>query len=256
MPHLERDGTRLYCEERGSGSPPLVLIHGWTCDHTFLEPQARHFEKRHRVVSLDLRGHGRSDKPEQVYRMSGLADDVAWTCARLGIEKPVLIGHSMGGLISLVVAAEHPELPAAIVSLDSAIIPTEATSALIQSLIAGLHGPDAQAVQRQFVADAMFLPSDDAARKQKIVDAMCAAPRHVMVSAFEQLFGFDHAPVVARCRVPWLALFAQEHSDVARLRQLCPSLTVGQTVGSGHFLQLEVPEQVNAMIERFLRVAL
>src|SRR5262245_42984392 len=118
MPDLDRDGTRLYYEEAGSGSPPLMLIHGWTCDRTFLEPQFDHFRRRHRVVRVDLRGHGQSDKPEQEYTMRALADDVAWICGYLGLEKPVLIGHSMGGLISLTLAAEKPEIPGAIVSLD------------------------------------------------------------------------------------------------------------------------------------------
>jgi len=257
MPHLERNGTRLYYEEEGKGSPPVVLIHGWTCDRTFMDPQRRHFAPEHRTICLDLRGHGLSDKPEQTYSMSAFADDVAWVCARLGVEKPILIGHSMGGLISLVLAAEHPSLPAAIASLDSAILLTPETAALVTQVTQGLRGPDAGAVQRGFVADAMFLPTDDPERKARIVDTMCGAPKHVMSSAFEQLFSFDHAPVVAACEVPWLAVFARDvHSDVARLRQLCPSLVVGQTVGSGHFLQLEVPEQVNPMLDRFLRTAL
>ena len=257
MPHLDRDGVRLYYEEAGSGSPPLVLIHGWTCDHTFLQPQFEHFRRSHRVISLDLRGHGRSDKPEQVYSMSAFADDVAWLCAQLKVERPVVVGHSMGGVIALVLAAGHPRLAAAIASLDSTILPTAQVEAMVRPLLEAMRGPDGAAVQRQFLGDMMFIAADDPVRKERIIEIMCGTPRHVMLSAFDNLFfGFDHAGAAAGCTVPWLALYAQDvHSDVARLRQLCPTLTVGQTVGAGHFLQLEVPQQVNPMIERFLRIS-
>ena len=102
----------------------------------------------------------------------------------------------------------------------------------------------------------LFIPTDDAARKTRIIDAMSSAPQHVMASAFENLFSFDHATAAAKCHVPWLLLYAQQPiSDLARLRALCPQLMTGQTVGAGHFQPLEVPEQINSMIERFLLVA-
>ena len=58
------------------------------------------------------------------------------------------------------------------------------------------------------------------------------------------------------CKVPFLYLAAAAPlADFAKLRQLCPHVVIGQTVGAGHFHQLEVPDQVNAMIERFLQVS-
>ena len=61
MEHRARDGVKLAFDQIGSGSPPLVLVHGWTCNHGYFAPQREHFSKRHRVVSVDLRGHGQSD---------------------------------------------------------------------------------------------------------------------------------------------------------------------------------------------------
>ncbi len=90
-----------------------------------------------------------------------------------------------------------------------------------------------------------------------IIDTMSSAPQHVMASAFEHLGACDTAGAAAACKVPFLALYAERVvSDLARLRALCPHVMTGQTVGAGHFHQLEVPEQINAMIERFLAIAL
>src|SRR5207302_5097401 len=81
-----------------------------------------HFGQRQRVVAVDLRGHGGSAAPEQDYTIPGHADDVAWMIQELGLNKPVVIGHSMGGAIAFDLAARYPELPAAIVAIDAPVV--------------------------------------------------------------------------------------------------------------------------------------
>ena len=74
----------MFYEETGEWEPPVLLIHGSCCDHTYFAPQFYHFAHRgHRVVAVDLRGHGRSDKPHQDYTMQVFADDLAWTWSAL-----------------------------------------------------------------------------------------------------------------------------------------------------------------------------
>lgn len=257
MQSLTRDGVKLFFEEAGSGDPPVLLVHGWTCDHTYMAPQFEHFRRSHRVIAVDLRGHGQSDKPQQDYTMSAFADDLAWLCGQRQVKKPVVIGHSMGGVIAVELAARFPEVPGAVVTLDSPIVPPqELLDGVAAPLIAALRGPDYREVQRKMVAELLFLPTDDPARKARIVEAMSSAPQHVMASAFAGIF-CDTAASAAACKVPLLILMAaQPLSDVTRLRQVCPAAVIGQTVGAGHFHQLEVPEQVNAMIGRFLTVSL
>ena len=74
---VRRDGTALAYAEAGVGAPTLVFVHGWTCNRTHFAPQVAQFAPRHRVIAVDLRGHGASDAPEQRYTISGFADDVA-----------------------------------------------------------------------------------------------------------------------------------------------------------------------------------
>ena len=123
MSWLRRDGVALFYEEAGVGEPPMLLVHGIACDHTHLTPQLEHFSDGHRVVAVDLRGHGQSDAPHQEYTIEGFADDLAWVCARLGLENPVVVGHSLGGRICLGLAASYPDLPVAVVAMDSTIVP-------------------------------------------------------------------------------------------------------------------------------------
>src|SRR5690348_6869606 len=71
MRSFVRDGVRLSYREVEGDRPPILLVHGWCCDHTFMAPQLEHFARSgHRVVAVDLRGHGGSDKPEQRYTIA------------------------------------------------------------------------------------------------------------------------------------------------------------------------------------------
>jgi pimeloyl-ACP methyl ester carboxylesterase len=148
MKKLHRDGVALAYEEAGTGDPPFLLVHCWCCDHSFLAPQLAHFSKSHRVLSVDLRGHGESDKPVQDYTVAGFAHDLAWICGELGVERPIVVGHSMGGNTALELAMRHPDVPAAIVMIDSAILPTPPLREMLQQAGAALKGPDFRRVAR------------------------------------------------------------------------------------------------------------
>ena len=251
---LNRDGVELFYAEAGTGEPPVLLVHGWTCDHTAMAPLFTYFRRSHRVITVDLRGHGESDKPEQEYTMAVFADDLAWMCGELGLEKPIVIGHSMGGIIAVEVAARFPDLPSVVVTLDSPVVASAALLDRVKPLVEGVHSPAFRELQDQFV-DSMFLPTDNQERKARIKAGMLNTPQHVTVSAFDNVLK-DTVSAVRACKVPLLVLAAAESlSDLPRLREVCPNVVTGQTVGAGHFHQLEVPEQITAMIERFLAVS-
>ena len=253
MTHLERDGCRIVFEESGAGTPPLVLVHGWCCNRSFLEPQRQHLRSRHRVVTLDLPGHGESDAPQREYSIPAFAADTAWLCEQLNLDKPVIVGHSMGGAIALELAADRPELIAAAVVLDMAIAPSAAVQQAWAELIPQLHAEDYRNAARTAMERSYFIATDDPQRKAWIVETMLATPQHVMAAAMEGIAAWDSVRAATNARVPVLNISSSApRADVARFHALCPHLVHGQVVGAGHFFQLEVPDQVNPMIERFL----
>jgi pimeloyl-ACP methyl ester carboxylesterase len=253
MKIMTRDGVRLAYVEHGTGDPPVLLVHGWCCDHSYFAPQQEHLARRHRTVAVDLRGHGASDKPVQDYTIAGFADDLTWLAHELELHRPVVVGHSLGGVIALALAARRPALPLAIAACDSPILPSKEALAGFTSLFAGLRSPSYREVQHALVNGRLFAPHDDIARRAQIVEAMSSAPQHVMSSVFEQVFALDHEAAARACRVPFLYIAADPaQADLEKLREACRGLVTGQTVGAGHFHQLEVPEQVNAMLDRFI----
>lgn len=255
MPYARRKDLSLFYEQAGTGDPPLLFVHGWCCDHTFFEPQFDHFKSSHAVTALDLRGCGDSDRPESGYDLPTLADDVAWLCGELGISKPVVVGHSLGGMVAIELVARHPSLPLAVIAVDPGPIdPLPETRRVYEEFATGLDGPDGEAVRRAWV-EAMTV--DDADRKRWIVETMCAAPLSVAAAGIRGLLGWNGVAALAMCAVPLLVVLSQTGGSnaPARLLELEPDLHIGVTVGAGHFNQLEVPEQVTPMIERFLQIA-
>lgn len=257
MPYATQEGLSLYYEQAGSGDPPLVFVHGWCCHHTFFHPQFDHFAASHSVTTLDLRGCGASDRPAEGYDIPTLADDGARLCREAGIARPVVIGHSLGGMIALELAARHPSLPSGIVAVDPGpITPTPPTLNLFAGLAAQMEGPDGEAVRRAYVRG-IIRPTDDPDRATRIVETMCAVPLDIATAVIRGVVAWNGVGALVLCRVPLLVLLARTggSNDPARLLEIRPDIHIGVTVGAGHFHQLEVPEQVTPMIERFLQVA-
>ncbi len=257
MPYVTRDDLSLYYERDGAGDPPLLFVHGWCCDHTFFGPQFDHFRSSHQVLALDLRGCGNSDRPDDGYDVPNFADDLAWLCAEIGIERPVVIGHSLGGMIAIELAARYPKLPLMVVADEPGPInPLPETRLVYEGFAAELEGPGADAVRRAWV-EADFKMTDDPVISRWIVETMCSVPLNVAAAVIRGVNAWNGVAALALCEVPLLLLRSATggSNDPARLLPLKPDLHVGVTVGAGHFNQLEVPEQVTAMIERFLQVA-
>lgn len=231
-------------------------MHGWCCDHSFFAPQFEHFAREgYHVVAVDLRGHGQSDKPHKPYTMQLFADDLAFLCNALRLEKPVVVGHSMGGVVAFAFAVAYPDLPSAIVTIDAGLAPPPSVGTALSGFIDELRGPGYRKALGDYADAVLFLPTDDVKRRARILSIMTSAPQHVVVSALEGGHAYNASEAKGRLTVPVLYIAADEsppRADIKQLRELVPELHFGHVVGSGHFCQLEVPDQVNAMIDRFL----
>jgi pimeloyl-ACP methyl ester carboxylesterase len=178
-------------------------------------------------------------------------------CERLDAGRVVGVGHSLGGLVALELAATRPDLARAAVLIDSVLLATGDRAPAVADLVAGIRGPGADRVLRDYLR-LFFGPHDDPALCDWILGQAVRTPAHVTSSIWEEsVRSWDDAGALARCRVPLLYLDAgTPNADLERAVRANPSMTLGRTVGSGHFSQLVIPQQVNAMLERFLAVGL
>jgi pimeloyl-ACP methyl ester carboxylesterase len=234
MPTIVHQGIKLAFEDRGAGKPAFVFVHGWACDRSFFAPQADHFVRRHRVVSVDLRGHGESDKPPGPYPIAAYANDAAYIIEHLGLGKAVAVGHSMGGLAVLQLAAAHAHRVEAIVMIDPApfvVLPEK--RAAREAMVAAIEAGN-QEFRREFIRN-MFLPTSDRRLVADVAEVMLAAPTHVAANAIRGALEFDGCAAAASCKVPALHLAATPPRNPPHLMsEWLPNVVNGWTVGAGH----------------------
>lgn len=251
-----RDGWRFFYEDAGAGEPPIVFLHGLG-HHEHYRAQVEYFARTHRVVAPDLPGFGASDDPDRQHTIAAFADDIAWLCEDVGLTRPVIVGHSMAGAVAVEVAAMYPTLPAAIVMIDPVpIVATPAFRQALGGLVATLGGPGYQSTLRGYARARMFRATDDDQLREQILNDIVAVPEHVAVLALSSVLSWNGAKAIRMVDVPMLLITAGDGppADLQGLRELVPQLEIGRTVGSGHFAHVMVPDQINAMIERFVLV--
>src|SRR5262245_6779146 len=111
------DGVNIVYEIRGKGDTALIFLHGWCGDREYWKNQADVFDPDYRVVTLDQAGHGESGKNRKSWTVSGLAGDVEAVVKALGLKRVILVGHSMGGPVSLIAAKRMPDKVVAVIGV-------------------------------------------------------------------------------------------------------------------------------------------
>ena len=109
----------LHYIQWGKQGPPIICVHGITINAFCFQALADNLAVDHRVFAYDLRGRGDSDKPESGYSIPLHADDLAELINELGLDRPVVVGHSLGGLIALHFATRYPEKLSKLVLVDA-----------------------------------------------------------------------------------------------------------------------------------------
>ena len=254
------DGVRIHYESYGTGKQAAVFIHGWTCDLAFWHKQAPVYEKR-RSLLIDLPGHGASDKPEIPYTQDLFARAVDAVMRDAGVEKAVLVGHSMGTPVALTFLRRYPEKVSGLVIVDG-LIPQppkddaerEKRTARFAEMSKTYRSPDYKSAMDQML-NFMFTDKTSAALRDEIRSKMLATPQYVLASAMEGMLALDPPAANARFHVPAMAIMVKRASQSnyeAYLRSLFPDLRYEEWEGAGHFLMMEQPERFNAALADFL----
>src|SRR5688572_23158851 len=154
------DETPIAYEVHGKGSPALVFVHGWSCDRTYWKGQLSPFAESYKVVTIDLAGHGASGLGRQAYTIYSFGSDVAAVVKKLGLQRVILVGHSMGGDVIADAARQLPGRVAALVMVDTyKRLGTVRTPEQIEAFVNRFRTHFADSV-RPFVRR-MFLPNSD-----------------------------------------------------------------------------------------------
>lgn len=247
------DGTPVRYEVRGAGTPTLVFVHGWCCDRTYWEKQLDHFARRYQVVAVDLAGHGESGLERQAWTMPAFGRDVAAVVEKLGPEKVLLIGHSMGGPVIVEAARLLTGRLVGLVGADTyRTLGHIRTRQEIDESLAPLRANFVEGA-REFVRG-MFLPSSSPDLAQRIVDDMSEAPPEVAIGASEANRSNDLNLIAGlqELKAPVIAINSDYRPTDTEAAQRY-GVKIKLMSGVGHFVMLEDPETFNCILEETVK---
>jgi pimeloyl-ACP methyl ester carboxylesterase len=242
------DGVPIAYEERGTAKPgvaTLVLIHGWCCDRTQFAHQMESMSKTRRVVALDLPGHGESGHDRATWTIAGYGADVKAVCEKLGLDRVILAGHSMGGTVSLEAARLMPGRVIGVIGIDTLQnaefeFPKEMIPQLVAAFDANFEG-----TMRQWIPN-MLPPGTDPAIGESIVKRAMRCDKKSVLAVFTDFTNVDSKAMFAAAKVPIRCVNAapatpQSMPTAIEINKKYADFDATLMEGVGHYPMIEKP---------------
>lgn len=252
------NGIQAHYLRTGGGLPPLVLLHGLTDDGACWTPLARALEDEYDVVMPDSWAHGRSSASSGGRSFEELADDAAGLIEALGLESPVVAGHSMGGLTAALLAGRRPDLVRALILEDPAFVDPAVRPP------AGAE--DEWRKQHRWLLEQPLETVIAEGRKsfphwtEEIVELWARSKLRTRMEAFDvRMAPIPHyREAVSAIEAPTLLVIGDRGCIVsperaAELQELNPRVQVAQIESAGHTVRYDQPERFEAVVKEFLR---
>lgn len=254
--HMNIKNSNIFVEKiNGKGNLNFILIHNAGGDHRFFTHQIETLKNYGDVIQLDLPGHGKSGVMSS-YQMHDLASIVVQICENLALKNLCLIGLNNGANIAIDILNNNRSLPVnSAVLIDPPIFMDESFISEINSFIQQLESSKMD----DFVASLVnsILPHTTPRNKEIAQTAFNQADKQSLQKIFRGLIEWDmnsHG-LLKNIPYPCLCILTDEHHcSYKKLIQEAPQMEIGKVIGSRCWATLEVPQQVNAMIERFLKI--
>jgi 3-oxoadipate enol-lactonase len=235
---------------------PLVFVHGFTTTSEFWKEQAEEFSKAYRVIRINLPGHGASPAPtSRSYCLEDFVEDVNRVFRELSIEKAILVGLSMGGIVAQKFALKYRDLVKALVLVDTTShgIGPDATAD------AFLAAADKRGLKKavQDLSDISFSSSASPALLEWARREVIQTPEFVARAAVRSLNDADTRGSLSQIKVPTLVIAGEEDrvtppQESEILAKGISDSTLSLIPGAGHFSMLENPVAFNRILRRFL----
>lgn len=249
-----------YDDYEGRGLP-LVLLHGFPFNRSMWREQAAALSGAYRVVTPDLRGHGRTTATDEPATMEEMADDVAALLDELQVERAVVGGLSMGGYVTLAFCRKYAERVSGVVLADTRATPDNeegrrTREETARRALAEGMGPIADAMTPKLLAPSTLERSPEVvARVREMI--LGTEPRGAAAALRGMALRRDQTDLLPRLRVPALVVVGSEDSltppaDAEAMRDLMHDSRLVTLDGAGHASNLERADEFNLALREFL----
>jgi len=248
------DRVPIRYDAAGKGDPALVFVHCGGCERSFWDGQVAHFAAKHRVVALDLAGHGQSGAGRKDWTMPAFGQDVVSVVEALGLKRVVLIGHSLGGPVVLEAARRMPGRVAGLVLVDTLVDFEQRLAAEEMEKFLSALQADYRATTTAYVSQLLFSASTPEPVKARVLETVLSVPQEIGVAAVRSSVAYDPLPALREIKAPIRAINTDLFpTNVEGNRRYVPGYQVAIMKGVGHYPMLEQPEAFNALLAEALR---
>lgn len=236
----------------------MVFIHGWAASQKFWQYQAAHFAAHFRTVTYDLRGHANSEKPLKGYLIPDHVHDLARLIGQLHLSTPILVGHSLGGMIALQYALDHPNAVRALVLVGTSPHPFPSRWQRAQMTFLGWMIRLSRARAAKMTKDQLFAPGVDAKLVDWVNTESLRTPTRVVLACMKATKQFNVVDRLGEIAAPTF-LMRGEYDTVTsptllkRMIRFMPHAASVNLEGAGHNCMLEQPRRFNAALDAFLQ---
>lgn len=262
---IAANGLRIHYTRTGGDKPPLVLAHGFSDDGLCWTPVAEALAPDYDVVMVDARGHGRSDGPAEGYALTDMAADLAGVITELRLHRPAILGHSMGGATTFVLAGAQPDLPGAILIEDAGMLNLAAP--------ATPEGQERAARMRAWIIELKRMTRDEMIAHARLqsrtwpeaeLGPWADAKLRFSLNALSRIGAavVDWQSILSAIRCPALLITADpergamvDAAGAASIQALVPQLTVAHIAGAGHNIRREQFTRYLEVVRGFLTEA-
>jgi pimeloyl-ACP methyl ester carboxylesterase len=240
------DQTHIAYGVSGQGETTLVFVHGWLCDHSIWQDQVEYFSPNYKVVWLDLAGHGGSETNRQKFTMVAFAQDVKSVCDKVGGEKIILIGHSMGGPIVIETAKLLGEKVIGIVAVDAFYTPLASVPEKIKMKFLEKLKTDYPAALKETVGS-MFVQSQNTDLVNSTYKNMLTADHQMGISSLYECIKWNSKREPFELKTFTEKLYYINGSPKGDEKSLNNRVFLIPSVG--HFIPKVKPKEFNAALE-------
>lgn len=237
------DKNPIHYLSYGQGDTAIVFVHCWGCNLHFWDGAMRRLRQGHRVVALDLAGHGLSGKKRAKWTTQAFAQDVRAVVDKLGLKHVLLVGHSMGGPVILEAAAQMPDKVVGLVPVDTLLDVDQKNAPEQRKAFFATFHKDFPGVATKVVRSLFPKTSDPALVDWIVAEELRADPASA-IGMLEESFAYDTAAALSKLKLPIIAVNADLFpTSVEHNRKYAPQFDARLVTGVGHWLMFEAPDR-------------
>jgi pimeloyl-ACP methyl ester carboxylesterase len=247
LPSVTGAAGRLVIDDGGHGGVPVLFVHSFAGTSSHWAAQLAHLRRTRRAIALNLRGHGGSGIPaDHDYSVPSLAQDIAAVADALGLQRFVLVGHSLGGSAAAAYAAQHPERLAGLVLVAA---PGHMPPDLAKDVMQALETDYTRVMDDHWASMTQGAKPEVKPRLNADMRRMSRKASKALIGA---TFAFDPSPALASYHGPALLIDTVHGEAHGALHQLVPQVARERLTGTSHWPHLDDPARFNRVLDDFL----